>query len=203
MTASQLTHAQIADIIFQRPGRITEGILEQRSLWERGRDYWGTWNNTDRYSYGGFYGSWQEKRRRLFLEFNDLAALKEESPQSLRRAMMELKCVGYSNEQIHEIRHAVLAMAMQYMDNLAGPLEDDLKAYNRDYILKHTDAAFLGTGRFKKEALNEKFEISGQPDEGRFATDEIIDTLYKMCASEGNRYFGVQPQKMRDGLLPK
>lgn len=202
MTEKTISQRQMADILFQRPGRVTEGILEKRGLWERSRDYWGTWNNADRASYGGLYGAWQEKRRNLFLEFNNMAVMREESPQSMRRAMMELKCAGFSNEQIHEIRHSVIAMAMQYLDHLHGPLKDEQVAYNRDHMMIHTDAAFLSLGRVRKDALNETFNVSGQPDEGRYVTDAIAEKLYEMCASGGNRACGMQPKKLREGLLP-
>lgn len=147
--AQTITARQMADILFQRPGRVTEGVLEKRGLWEKTRDYWVTWNDTDRVSHEGLYGSWQKMRPRLFLEFSNVALVKEEHPRSLRKAMLELKALGFSNQQVAGIKLEFqrFIMSMQEYDT---PLSRQL---NKDFPTKvpvFCDTAFLGNAAYER-----------------------------------------------------
>lgn len=168
MTA--LTARQMADILFQRPGRSTENILEKRSLWERGRDYWVSWNDTDRASYDGLYGSWQKVRPRLFLEFSNVALVKEEHPRSFRRAMLELKALGFSNAQVAEIKADFqrYTMCMQEYDT---PLSRQLKKDFPTKVPVFCDAAFLGNAAYEGKDVGYEEMIRQNPANTRMTKE--------------------------------
>lgn len=161
MTA--LTARQLADILFQRPGRDTENILEKRSLWERGRDYWATWNDTDKARHDGLYGSWQKMRPRLFLEFSNVALVKEEHPRSFRKAMLELKALGFSNAQVAEIKGEFMGYTM-CMQEHPTPLSRQLKKDFPTKVPVFCDAAFMGNAAYEGRGVDYETMIKQAPD---------------------------------------
>jgi len=118
-----LTTDQLADILFQRPGRVTEGILEERSAFEKLSDrlIWEDHRLSRPYKENPIR-RWAAKHMLVF----DEHAQAKENPRSLRHAILELKALGFSYEQLNKFRY----LSKQFMLGLdPSPILEKTKKY--------------------------------------------------------------------------
>lgn len=172
MTA--LSARQMADILFQRPGRVTEGILEKRSLWERARDYWLSWNDGLQ-TRGQWVDEWHNRRRSsgLFLEFTRVSHVKEEHPRSLKKALLELKALGFSNIQAMAAKESLQALLGGLTEQDSFDIPVRMKKEFPGMVWHYSDGAFLGLGAF--DAKNIKAKAGNT-----ILTTEMEEELYEL-----------------------
>ena len=147
-----LTPDQLIDILLQKPGRITEGALEQRLAYQRLKDHVLSYKRTEMVSYGGgFKGDFQKATKKHMYVFDYAAEVPEEHPRSLKKAVFELNMLGYSKSQINDISEDVRRFALGYIytdgaaSRFARAIMNDLG--NGFGFFWNADS-FLGTGVF-------------------------------------------------------
>lgn len=137
-----LTTTELADILFQKPDRITAGILQQRSPVEKLRDNALTWQEK-RSLRPVNPGKMEQLKKKLLLHFEAEAKVASQHPRSLKQAALELKALGFSNKQIEEIKSCCYRFTTSYCE----PNEPLGNILHKDYP-GHTyawcDDAFLG-----------------------------------------------------------
>jgi len=136
-----LTAQELTDILWQKPDRITAGILEKRSVFEKLKDEQLTWKMTSD-TRNGSPGALAKLKHKLLLHFEACAKVTPH-PRALKKAALELKALGFSNEQIKEIKDACYRFTLTYCEPdapLKNVFKQDYPGYNYDWC----DNAFLG-----------------------------------------------------------
>lgn len=153
----KLTFEQLADIVFQRPGRVTEGVLEVRSMSARLRDRVMRFDNTGMgYDEGA---PLYRLRRKLMLEFNRCAPVKEPHPRAYENAKLELKAIGFSNAQIKKIDYC---LSVFRINEFEGGRRGYAAMAKTPYSgLTETDSAFIGLARIHERPV-EISQIKGR-----------------------------------------
>ncbi|MAH04879.1 MAG: hypothetical protein CL561_04935 [Alphaproteobacteria bacterium] len=151
-----LTADQLIDILLQAEERVTAGALDKRSMFQKLSDSVFSYKRKEMVDYGP--NSLQSLKRSLMIEFDEAAKVVTEHPKSLKKAILELKTLGYSNKQIHDITSDVKRFALSYLyDN--NPVKTAVKKDYPNYYFTWNDESFLGT------ALQ---ELPGEFDEPRY-----------------------------------
>lgn len=157
---AKLTVDQLADILFQNENRITAGILKQRSAFTRMKDdiLCRTRTNITDMTRLDYFKS------KLLLEFDASIKVEEEHPRSLKKAMLELKNIGYSNEQIYEIRDKLVRRFLVRSADCNTPVTKILETrFPKGACFAFNDNAFLTTAMFtppSSEYALEGFEFA-------------------------------------------
>lgn len=168
MSRRSLTPAQMADILMQSPGRLTAGVLEQRTSYERFRDDHLLFINERPFPRDFL----TRVRGRLSLEFNRQCYVRHPHERSLADAARELRMIGFSHNQIRALKDSVYEFC-------AGPARrGDLgRLVNEKFPDLKTgtcDDAFLGTAVKDNDDINDFFyrlldlRVPVHPREGVF-----------------------------------
>lgn len=164
---NQLTSNELIDILLQKPGRVTEGLLEKRNPLQKMRDHLLAHKQTEMVEYGRtmIKGKIQRFRRDHFHVFNEAAKIDQPHPRSLANAVRELRYIGFDGEQIEAIKKMV------YRVTLTGLFYD---TELRDKVSQHlggtvcyfwNDDAFVGAGIYVIEGEIERGGlVSGEAD---------------------------------------
>jgi len=164
MNTEPLTVKQLVDIIFQRPERITNGILDKRSIREKLRDKFlvHTERSMNRSSDSN---PWESLRDKACMFFEGVAKVAEEHPRSLKKAAYELKALGFSNEKITKLKEIVYQFTLESKTDLDQILMKDYP----DSLREFCDDAFLGIallgGISKRPQWKTREELEQQVDE--------------------------------------
>lgn len=144
----QLTPDELIDILLQKPGRITAGILDKRNPLQKMRDDALAVKTTDTTHYGKGLGwpRWKQEFKKNFMhEAWDKVPVEEESNRSLKKALSELRYIGYEGQKIDEIRSACIRFFLRYYSNGDTDLLEMSKEEHRGYwATDYNDRAFLG-----------------------------------------------------------
>lgn len=179
-----LTADQLIDILFQTDNRITANALDKQSPVSKWiSNLFTTTNNTDTDHKNGFKGYIQNLKRSLTLEFNASAKIEHEHPRSLRKALLELKTLGYSNQQLYNIKEDVLRFTLVHLDfdGEVRRLADKRHPYT---LSEWCDKAFLGAA---------SIEFKGQAKSGYRTMDEIKNAPAHNSVFSEDDYDAVYP----------
>src|ERR1700722_6932665 len=148
MSSITLTPQQLAEIVFQRPGHLTEGFLDKRSPLEKLRDRFLIYRDT-RVGRNGHPTLRDRLYEKLFLEFDQCEDELLEHPRSLSKASLELQAAGFSHAQIKGIKYWANVFVMSYMDH--GKLRQEVKKdFPNEQYGPWDDRAFMGTPLHEK-----------------------------------------------------
>lgn len=140
----KLTTEQLTKILFQADDRITKDILSQQSRFDRWTNDLLSSRNGEIDHVSGAKGYLQRLQRKLTLVFTEEAKLDKAHPRSLANAMRELRALGYSNEQIFEIRDDAARFTLSGFQH-TKLLPEMARRVTPNYGLRYNDDAFLGT----------------------------------------------------------
>jgi hypothetical protein len=178
-----ITADQLIDILFQTDNRITANALDKQSPVSKWiSNLFTTTNNTDTDHKNGFKGHIQNLKRRLTLEFNDAVNVEHEHPRSLRKALIELKTLGYSNKQLYDIKVDVLRFTLVHLD-FDGEIKR-LADKRHPYTLSAwCDKAFLGAASLEfdgyvKSGYRTMDEIDNAPAHNSIYSENDYDAVY-------------------------
>lgn len=149
-----LTTDELADILLQTPNRITAGILDDRSLVERCQDK--VFQHDDKRVFRHAdrdRGPLEKLGRKLFIYFEAGSKVKTEHPRSLKRAIFELKALGFTHRQIEQIKSCCYGFA-QARVTPETPLGKALLKGHPDYGYDWCDDAFLGAAAVQTKGFD-------------------------------------------------
>jgi hypothetical protein len=177
-----LTSTELADILFQKPDRITAGILNQRSPAEKLRDNVFTYQKERSLSPIN-PGKMEQLRKKLLLHFEAEARVSSEHPRSLKHAVLELKALGFSNQQIEDIKTCCYRFTLGNFHDDA-PLRDPLHNDNPGYRYAWCDDAFLGaalvpwSGSTSFKSTEDNFAVLDQYKKDRHNPAQTKNTMF-------------------------
>jgi len=161
----KITPEQLRDILMQRPERITNGILEKRPLLMQARDRVMRWNDK---SFSSSNDPIEKMRDRLFLVFDAVVKIDEEHPRSLKKAKLELKALGFSNEQVDRLGQMAIQTTINVFyrnffsdDKEINTIADQVRENYPGYSYFWNDDAFLGTGILITEYVGDEGSLYG------------------------------------------
>ncbi len=183
----KLTADQLIGILFQTDDRITAGALDnQNAVSKWARSLFTSTHKAETSYKNGFKGYLQNLKRSLTLEFNTSAKIEHEHPRSLRKALLELKTLGYSNKQLYNIKEDVLRFTLVHLD-----FDGDVKRLadkRHPYTLSEwCDKAFLGAASLEftgqaKSGYRTMDEIKNAPVHNSVFSEDDYDALYPIFA---------------------
>ncbi len=212
-----LTISQLADIIFQKPDRVTAGILSRRGALQGWMDDHLVYRHQALVSEMG--GLKQSLCAQWMRATDSDVPLAEEHPQSLSKAARELKALGFSNRQIDKIRICVHVFAAN-IDAIDPYLYQMIKNETGDYGRMYNDKAFLGIAgtpcivrpyktpaEFKAHmAEQDRLRADAANNRNTVFPAGLYDALYSLFKGhlegtvEGQKEFFLKPEKPRQAF---
>ena len=181
--AHALTADQLINILFQTDDRITAGVLErQNPLSKWVSSVFTSETKADANYKSGFKGYLQDLKRKLTLEFNAAVKIEHEHPRSLRKALQELKTLGYSNKQLHDIKVDVVRFTLCHLD-FDGEIRRLADKRHPHTLSEWCDKAFLGAALLEFDGPAGKYgrtreELDNAPAHNSIYTEDDYDAVY-------------------------
>ena len=199
----QLTPEQMVDILFQRDNRITKGVLERRSFAEKARD--AVFNLQGEY-WNKSSGSLAGIRSSLVLEFEKYAncPVNEEHPRSHRKAMLELKALGFSTAQVNQISRimyrTIWFSAFYDMSRAPGGYGYEICQNHPGLVVGFNSRAFLGVCAFRHPGNKATFRPVNNLTNSR--TEQLTYDFYLKVLENKDHYgISLNPQAPRPGYF--
>lgn len=153
-TRKNLSPDELIDVLFQKPGRVTQDLLDKRNPLQTMRDSIMTYSSETGYveDYIG-KGPIQSGLDSLMLPFFRGVSMAQHHPQALINGMRELRYVGYTTQQIRAIRRCLVGHITTLLFDSKDPLSQKLYKTNlvgqgedkrADFFFN--DGAHLGVG---------------------------------------------------------
>lgn len=153
---------EVADIVFQTPRRLTNGVLERLSFLERAENHYMTRSKPS--SYANFQNDAHmgpdaplPAYARISMIFNEEvspghtpAEQTPEHPRALKKAMLELKAIGFSHQQIYHITRRARAIpnwmfSNDHVTTYRGRIAKLANTESENIAMYTNDNGFLGT----------------------------------------------------------
>jgi hypothetical protein len=176
-----LLSEEFAKIIFQRDDRITKDALSQRSDWAKLRDNVMVYHHRSGCSSPD--SSIEKLRKQLFIEFEETVKVKEAHPKALINAAKELKTLGFTNEQVNEIKDEVAQFILNTLLTRYTGLEwiKLTEQAHPNFITAWNDDSFLGTAFYcsdKKVSGCHTMSQDGQQFKNNILTEQTEPLAY-------------------------
>lgn len=181
-----LTQKQLTDILFQTDDRITKGILDNGYLGNKISDKYLSFKITEK-------GLFDYGKGVLCQAFGRARTSDQEHPRSLRKALLELKALGYSQDQliaIHEKARVILFTALDYPTSI----NKMIRQHCPNTMLCFNEKAFLGMSVVDNTEGYTPDPLNNRPSYLAAVSENDLDELYEYVESHVSSMVHVNPE---------